>query len=145
MSELLLSILRIGFLIALWWFEFFVFMSIIANTVVLTLYSPTGRSEINDWSEHINSAITIFFIVEMILKLLGLGLETYFSTRWNMFDFTVVCISAIDFFPVTSFSLGKFALLRILRLLRICRRKRLTACSLYLLGLRSFVGGGVDL
>ena len=40
------------------------------------------------------SVITYLFILEMALKLLGLGLRGYVADRWNLFDGTIVLIDA---------------------------------------------------
>lgn len=40
--------------------------------------------------------------MEMILKLVALGLRGYVSNRWNIFDGVVVIISVIDFIVVNT-------------------------------------------
>lgn len=61
--------------------------------------------------------ITLFFLVEAIIKILGQKKWTdYFKSGWNIFDFTIVVISLI---PVSS---TQYALLgRLLRIFRVLR------------------------
>lgn len=40
-----------------------------------------------------NYILTVYFLVEMIIKLVGLGLKRYFSERMNVFDTFVVVSS----------------------------------------------------
>lgn len=56
------------------------------------------------------------FVIEMILKLYGLGAKRYFSQGWNIFDFTIVVASFI--FYATPF-VSVLRLIRVLRLLRM--------------------------
>jgi len=43
-----------------------------------------------------NLAFTILFSCELVTKLLGLGLWTYISDYWNMFDAVVVGFSLLE-------------------------------------------------
>jgi hypothetical protein len=44
----------------------------------------------------LNYVFSSFFIVELVLKLVGLGIGPYFNDSWNQFDFVVVIVSIIS-------------------------------------------------
>lgn len=46
--------------------------------------------------EYINMSFSFVFILEMVVKLLGLGISEYFIDNFNKFDFIVVLLSTID-------------------------------------------------
>ena len=51
---------------------------------------------INMYLDKINLSFYSIFTLEMILKLIGLGIKEYFRDSFNAFDFTIVIISSID-------------------------------------------------
>ncbi|GAB6927872.1 hypothetical protein JCM10914A_18550 [Paenibacillus sp. JCM 10914] len=56
------------------------------------------------------------FVVEILIKIIGLGFKRYFSNGWNWFDFTIVALSLI--FLATPF-VSALRLVRVLRLFRM--------------------------
>lgn len=78
---------------------------------------------------NINQVLTFFFIGEMTLKLIGLGINDYFSDYYNIFDFFVVASSifeivlqAVDTTPGGGGS--KLSALRGMRLFRLFKLAR---------------------
>lgn len=73
------------------------------------------------------NSISILFMLEMSLKLYGLGCNGYWSDKWNALDGTIVLISAMEMILeiVASSSGIKLSFLRMLRLLRVLRVLRL--------------------
>lgn len=47
--------------------------------------------------EWANFMFYVVFVVEMIIKFLGLGFTIYFKDSANVFDFIVVIVSSVDF------------------------------------------------
>lgn len=43
-----------------------------------------------------NYAFTFLFTIEMVLKIIGLGLWRYFTDPWSLFDATVVAFSLLE-------------------------------------------------
>ena len=43
-----------------------------------------------------NFIFAFIFFIEMVAKILGLGLKGYFKDKFNVFDFVVVIMSSID-------------------------------------------------
>ncbi|MCM3713353.1 ion transporter [Alkalihalobacillus oceani] len=64
----------------------------------------------------LDKIIVWIFIVEMILKLVGLGVKRYFSSGWNLFDFSIV-VASILFYSTPFVSILR--LVRVMRLIRM--------------------------
>lgn len=71
----------------------------------------------------INIVFYVIFTLEMILKMLAVGIKQYVSaTRFNVFDAFIVIISTVDIiieYAAKEASLGAVSALRAFRLLRI--------------------------
>ena len=77
-------------------FEVLVVLSIVLNTVSLSMDRyPIDPDELLVL-ETINFICTWIFIGEMIMKILGLGLKTYVIDDMNRFDAIVVIISIVE-------------------------------------------------
>ena len=73
------------------------------------------------------TAISCLFIIEMGLKLVGLGCHGYWSDGWNQLDGSIVSISIVEM-ALTALLAGsgvQLSFLRILRMLRVARMLRL--------------------
>ena len=101
------------------------------NLVILALDVEGATSTYDYVGNVINNTTTSFFILEAIIKLIGLGHVGYFESAWNRFDFFIVVSAIIDILFVianignTDQSLVKFLktfqILRILRMIRVTR------------------------
>lgn len=87
---------------------------------------------------------TSVFFLEFMVKFFGLGCN-YFRTSWNIFDFTIVCISAIDIFIERvlsnlniSFLRSGTQLIRVFRVMRVTRLFKLMK-SKHLDGINSII------
>mmetsp|Transcript_8574 Transcript_8574/g.25632 ORF Transcript_8574/g.25632 Transcript_8574/m.25632 type:complete len:1547 (-) Transcript_8574:159-4799(-) len=109
-------------------FEVFIIVMIVLNMIVLALahYHQTEEEiEVQFW---LNVFFTMLFVVEAIIKLIGLG-KHYFESNWNIFDFFVTVASLID--VIMDFAAAGAGapvdptFLRILRVLRLARLMRL--------------------
>jgi len=77
--------------------------------------------------EAANLMLTMIFVLEMILKMIGLGLPTYFDDNFNVFDCVIVCLSILEIIlSATGADLGGGGLsaLRGLRLFRLFKLAR---------------------
>ncbi|TXF86724.1 ion transporter [Neolewinella aurantiaca] len=97
--------------------------AIIINAVVIfALYFPTLRN--NEWLLAIDHAFILFFLIEVIVKLIVLKPKAYFRGNWNRFDFIIVMGSLPVFleglFPIPE-ATGLLILLRLFRLVRLVR------------------------
>jgi hypothetical protein len=46
---------------------------------------------------HLNTFFTWVFLLELILKIIGLGIVNYFKDSFNCFDASVVLFSLVDY------------------------------------------------
>ena len=78
--------------------------------MLLSIRDYNGRIEgcnyKSDWNvvlDKIGAILSVIFMVEAILKIVGMGLVfhkfAYLRDGWNILDFMVVCFSILDFFP----------------------------------------------
>lgn len=77
-------------------FEQFITSCIILNTISLSMDHYPMDQEFGDILEAINFGLTLVFLIEMILKLLGLGLTEYVKDSFNVFDAMVVVLSVVS-------------------------------------------------
>lgn len=108
-------------------FDVFIMSCIILNIITMGLVYD---GEIPAYAEvllKINLFFTSVFILEALLKLVGLGLYQYFMNPWNVFDFCIVLASIVDILVdlmgsnMTSFVRVGPQLLRVFRVLRVTR------------------------
>ncbi|MEM9259739.1 MAG: ion transporter [Bacteroidota bacterium] len=97
--------------------------AIIINAVIIfALYFPEFRD--NWWLLAIDHAFIIFFLIEVIVKLIVLKPKTYFAAAWNRFDFIIV-MGSLPVFLEGVFDIpdaaGLLILLRLFRLIRLVR------------------------
>eukprot|EP00347_Sterkiella_histriomuscorum_P013361 403365010 len=103
-------------------FSGFISFAIVVNTVILSLDKYPENVELNSKLENVNILFTVTFISEMLIKMIGLGLKSYFIDPFNSFDCLIVLSSVIDLFVsylLSSSNGGAFTALRAFRLLRI--------------------------
>ena len=96
---------------------------VVANGIVMCM--PYANQP-HGWAvlvEGLSSFITWAFIVEMALKLIGLGCTAYWSDGWNTLDGVIVSISIFEMVltAVLASSGVNISFLRMLRLLRLLR------------------------
>lgn len=76
------------------YFEYFITVFIVLNTIVMALKHYQMHPFIEDFSEQINYVFTFIFNFEMVVKLIGLG-KMYFHIYWNVFDMLIVISSDV--------------------------------------------------
>lgn len=119
---------------------------IVINTAVMC-----GQADHPDWPywAYPETALLIFFVVELALRLYGLGCKFFTKTKkwenaWNIFDFIIVVLGVFDALSKVMFpdvhsknaKVSKFVtVLRVIRILRLLRLLRLfkTFPELYIL------------
>ena len=111
-------------------FTVIITLLILANTVLLALDRyPADATEVAI-VEKINQAFTWCFFVEMIFKIIGLGIRGYLRDRFNLFDCFIVILSLVELLMETvSFgdgisSGGTLSAFRAVRLLRVFKLAR---------------------
>uniref|UniRef100_A0A3Q2W3H7 Ion transport domain-containing protein n=1 Tax=Haplochromis burtoni TaxID=8153 RepID=A0A3Q2W3H7_HAPBU len=71
-------------------FEYTVLAMIALNTIVLMMKYYSAPPAYEAVLKHLNTAFTVLFSVECILKILAFGFLNYFRDTWNIFDFITV-------------------------------------------------------
>jgi hypothetical protein len=77
-------------------FEITVSVSIVCNTILLGLDKHPQEAMEELVIEYINLVFYTLFLLEMIIKLTGLGFNGYFKDYSNAFDFVIVILSTVD-------------------------------------------------
>jgi hypothetical protein len=70
--------------------------------------------------EHVNTAFTIIYTVEAIIKIFVFG-KLFFKDGWNNFDFMIVVVAWLGFFLETVFKLNVGSAATVIRSFRIAR------------------------
>jgi len=99
-------------------FETFVILVIVTSALVIgakTYAIPSGVSRV---FEILDLAITLFFLTEIVIRMLAeQNLKRFFSKGWNVFDFVIVVASLMPVQDSEAALLGR--LLRVFRVLRL--------------------------
>ena len=103
-------------------------MFIIANTIVLALDKyPEDPNEMKI-VDILNEVFTWAFIIEMVIKLIGLGFREYARDSFNLFDALIVVLSIVDIIVEATLSgdsptaaLSAFRGVRLLRVFKLAR------------------------
>ena len=103
------------------WFGPLFTVLILLNTLVLAMEFDGMSDTYADVLSSFNLALSVSFMVEMVLKIAGLGPREYVSDSFNIFDAVVVLISIIELGLANSGSLSALRSFRILRVLKLVR------------------------
>uniref|UniRef100_A0AAQ4PKN1 Voltage-dependent calcium channel alpha-1 subunit IQ domain-containing protein n=1 Tax=Gasterosteus aculeatus aculeatus TaxID=481459 RepID=A0AAQ4PKN1_GASAC len=106
-------------------FEYTVLVMIALNTVVLMMKYHSAPAAYDMVLKHLNSAFTVLFSMECVLKILAFGLN-YFRDTWNIFDFITVLGSIseiiVDLQSVNTINMSFLKLFRAARLIKLLRQ-----------------------
>ncbi|CAD8085687.1 unnamed protein product [Paramecium sonneborni] len=112
-------------------FDLFIMFCIILNIAAMASNYEGSSVYYQYILETLNLVLSIVFIFESLLKIIGFGPRGYFRNNWNQFDFFVVLSSILDM--ILSFTDNKNnpiltagpQLIRVFRVLRVTRLFRL--------------------
>uniref|UniRef100_A0A3B5A4C5 Voltage-dependent R-type calcium channel subunit alpha-1E-like n=1 Tax=Stegastes partitus TaxID=144197 RepID=A0A3B5A4C5_9TELE len=93
-------------------FEYTVLAMIALNTIVLMMKYEAAL-------KHLNTAFTVLFSVECVLKIMAFGFLNYFRDTWNIFDFITVLGSITE---IVTFNMSFLKLFRAARLIKLLRQ-----------------------
>ena len=68
-----------------------------------------------------NMLFTFIFIIEALLKIIGLGIKGYFTRKGNCFDFFLVLLSLVGFFVNTGVGTNFLRIFRVARVFRLVK------------------------
>ena len=107
-------------------FEGIVQSVIMMNTITLIITHHGSSDTFNTTLAIFNIIFVVFFICELVLKLIGYGFQYYFSQSSNQFDFAIVVMSLISIDDSISslFNMTVFRIIRVARLLRMVKTSK---------------------
>ena len=94
--------------------------AIVMNIIILFLLSFDGLNEQIYNLEYLDNILTIFFFLEMVVKVRVMGWRKYIESGWNKMDFAIVILTTPSV-VLMFFDLPDFSLLLILRALRVAK------------------------
>uniref|UniRef100_A0A4W4FM08 Voltage-dependent calcium channel alpha-1 subunit IQ domain-containing protein n=1 Tax=Electrophorus electricus TaxID=8005 RepID=A0A4W4FM08_ELEEL len=106
-------------------FEYTVLTMIALNTIVLMMKYYSAPPVYDAALKHLNTAFTVLFSVECVLKILAFGFMNYFRDTWNIFDFITVLGSITEIvvdLQSASFNMSFLKLFRAARLIKLLRQ-----------------------
>merc|ERR1712223_143905 len=111
------------------WFEYTICLAVLTNGIILIVQTSLMTSPSDNASNVYVPWVSYFFValytVEASIKLLGLGIDPYFKSWWNVFDFFVTVLGIASLiFQFVGIPLSYIIILRPLRLLTLFRMKR---------------------
>lgn len=74
-------------------FDYFIFSCVILNSIILGVVWFGEPPAIGQMRTILNYALTSIFLVEAILKIVGLTPKAYFDDNWNRFDFVILVLT----------------------------------------------------
>jgi len=138
-------------------FVLFINLTIIANTITMSLSHHDMSDGLSDYIYFSNYVFTSIFACEVIFKLVAYGYKDYFcyvtqprdsvyrGTRaWNAFDFTVVCVSILEIILESSDSNGGFSGLSVIRVVRLLRILKFMSSRPGMQRLLNAIGNGLS-
>lgn len=78
------------------WLEIVSLAVIITNTAVMASQSYPGNPQWQVASDYLNVAFCFYFILELLVKLLGVGPRAFVRDKMNLFDALVVAASLVE-------------------------------------------------
>ncbi|XP_036385875.1 two pore calcium channel protein 1-like [Megalops cyprinoides] len=97
--------------------------TVVAVNGVWTLVGTYMLNRVFPWSKFVPWSYIVFlsiYVVEILLKILGLGPMDYFSSGWNVFDFLVTLLALLGLVAV-AFDMEPFYFVVVLRPLQLLR------------------------
>uniref|UniRef100_A0AAY4DP83 Voltage-dependent calcium channel alpha-1 subunit IQ domain-containing protein n=1 Tax=Denticeps clupeoides TaxID=299321 RepID=A0AAY4DP83_9TELE len=102
-------------------FEYTVLVMIALNTVVLMMKYYSAPPIYDTVLKHLNTAFTVLFSMECVLKIMAFGFLNYFRDTWNIFDFITV-LGSITEISINTFNMSFLKLFRAARLIKLLRQ-----------------------
>ncbi len=95
------------------------FLVVLMNMIILIIYSFSDNQTTLDNIDQIDNVLVYIYLAEVIIKLLGYGIQAYFREGWNIMDFILTVISL-----VTNVALSLAKLARTVKSTRFLRNLR---------------------
>ena len=76
-------------------FDYFILLCIVLNTIALCITWYEQPLIIATVTFALNYVFSGIFLIEATLKIIGLGIKSYFKDKWNRFDFFIVILTIV--------------------------------------------------
>ena len=96
---------------------------ILGNTFILALNKYPSDIKEEFYIGYANQIFYLVFLFEMVVRLIGEGPKSYFSSSFNSFDFFVIIVSTADL-VLDNLNLQHGSILKVIRVLRVFRLLR---------------------
>jgi len=114
---------------------------VLLNTITLSLNQYPLDAEMADFLELTNTLFTWFFIYEMMVKILGIGVGKYVGDRMNWLDGGIVLISMFEIMqPLLMGETQDLSGLKTIRMLRTFRVFRVVRLLRTLKSMQTIIG-----
>jgi Ion transport protein len=103
--------------------NYLILAAVIINTIALSMDHYRIDQQTYNNLQLINEFFTFFFITEIILKILGLGIKKFLRDFMNYLDTVVVCLSLMEILVIAggSSAISAFRVIRVFRVFRIMK------------------------
>ena len=71
----------------------FIISIILLNALIIFIQGFDIHEPLNSYLDILDSVLTILFSIEMVIKIKHFGIKDYFSSKWNIFDFSLIVIA----------------------------------------------------
>lgn len=79
-------------------FQLLITSVIVVNSILLALDKYPESKYLSDALEKANIGFSLLFVIELVIKLAGLGFSGYFMDSFNVYDCIIVLASLLDIF-----------------------------------------------
>eukprot|EP00474_Spongospora_subterranea_P005111 CRZ05569.1 hypothetical protein [Spongospora subterranea] len=79
-------------------FDKVVLALILLNMIIMAMDYDGAPDPYTTTLTFINYTFTVAFFFEMVIKLMGLGVKQYFTSKWNVFDFMLIIYALFQLF-----------------------------------------------
>lgn len=102
-------------------FNQIILIIILVNTLVMAIDHYEMSDRLMNILYYINMVLTIIFVVEMFIKILGLGIRDYLRDGFNIFDSIIIIIGLLEYFGIGNKAATVLRSFRLLRIFKIVR------------------------
>lgn len=103
----------------------FILVLILINAIIIFISGFEIQDTHRFYLRAIDNTITGFFILEIIFKIKEFSIKGYFSSNWNIFDFTLVALSIPAFVSfILNIEISTLSYLLIFRVMRVFKSFR---------------------
>jgi hypothetical protein len=94
---------------------------ILINTLIMAIDHYDISDRVQNVLYYINMALTIIFVVEMVIKIFGLGFRDYLRDGFNIFDSIIIIIGLLEYLGIGNKAATVLRTFRLLRIFKIVR------------------------